>query len=203
MIFNLVHNPFMVGKVIPFLTFVCESCICVCVFLDTSSILCILCCIRQSTKGKMMSSTAQSHSSLRVPWAMQGLLKHLGCFGREDSDHSPVGDLPSFFFFSACGCWCICIINCQSLLSSQHIKFSSKSACAFVCSRLPCFRLLVVIRWNEQHGPWPLTRLEGYVVCGTLVAVGDCLGNLVPPWCRPSLYSELHVASASWTVALN
>lgn len=83
-----------------------------------------------------------------------------------------MGDLPSFFFFPSACCY-VFMVNCQSLLPSQHIKLSSKSVYAFVCSHLPTHNRMTML-------VTPIPHLIRYVVGNTLVALGDCLANFVP-----------------------
>ena len=112
-----------------------------------------------------------------------------------------------FFCSSASGYWYIFIINCQLFLPSQRIKISSKSVCAFVSRHLPRIRLSAVINWNRMMlRITPDVGLDPYTTSKD-AAVRDRLAGLVPlnaPLMLPihaELYSELCVASASWTEA--
>lgn len=75
-------------------------------------------------KVRVMSSTAQSHSSQRRVWITQGLFWK--ALEGQILIRAQWGGPSSFF--SASGCWYIFVKTCQSLLLSQHIKFSSKSS---------------------------------------------------------------------------
>lgn len=131
----------------------------------TYSISCIFSCISQSVKGK----DDVFHSP--EPQLSQRTVNHAGVVetsGKLWEGRTQIraerADLPSFFFFfSASGCWYIFIIICQSLLPSQHIKFSSKSVSAFVWSHLPCFSLSAVISRNRMTDPSP--RYPNQKIC--------------------------------------